>query len=204
MTAGMVFDQIARYFSEGITPQSLNRAQWMPARAHLLTLVAIRQSRCIEAGAMLNQIEGAILRVRVYVQSRSLEHARFVAKLALAYVRSMIRHDDIRAAASVMIIPEPDRLLGETRQGVDSANFLIEHYVRHAVSTNQMVDVHSVPADTFDAPLDDAAPDDAAPDDDVEVDPFHEPFWAPESDDDDEEDLRFMDGSPLLDVLPTV
>jgi hypothetical protein len=202
MAAGMVFDQIARFFSEDITPQSLVRAQWMPARAHVLTLVAIRQSHRIEAGATLNQIEGAILRVRVFVQSRSLEHARFVARLALAYVRSMIRHDDIRAAASVMIIPEPDRLIGETRQVVASSNYLIEHYVRHAVRTNQLVDVHHVPADTFDAPLDDAAPDDAAPDDDVEVDPFHDPFWAPEAD--EEEDPRFMDGSPLLDVLPTV
>jgi hypothetical protein len=203
MNAGAVFDEIARFFVEGVTPQSLALVRRNPAHAHGQTLVAIRQSHRIDA-KFLHIIEVTLLRIRVYVQSDDLHHARFVARLGMTYVRAMISHDDIRAATAVMGMPAPDPRIGETTQSVAGANWTIETYVRHAVRTGQMVEVHTVIEDApTGAALANAAPANDAPandaPDDVEQDPFNDFFWEPDAD--EEEDPRFVDGSPLLDVF---
>ena len=197
MNAGVVFDEIARFFVEGVTPQSLALVRRNPAHAHGQTLVAIRQSHRIDA-KFLHIIEVTLLRIRVYVQNHDLHHACFVARIAMTYVRTMISHEDIRAATAVMDMPPPDPRIGESTQGVAITNWAIETYVRHAVRTGQRVEVHTVIEDApAGAAPAGAAPADDASDDDVEQDPFNDFFWEPDAD--EEEDPRFVDGSPLLD-----
>jgi hypothetical protein len=162
---------------------------------------------------MLTQIELTLLRVRLCVRGRERDYARYSARLAMSYVRLMIRHEDIgRSAASVMVMPAPDRLIGETPENVATATFVAETDFRRAVRNNYVVMMFDPVPRTEDDPVDgaDAAvvpdvgadavvvPDDdaeAGPDDGAHVDDiFEEEREA-------DEDIRFMDGSPLLDMV---
>jgi hypothetical protein len=202
--AGVVFDALVYFFCEGITDQSLALSWWDLARAHGLTLVAIRQSRRIADPHMLTQIELTLLRVRVFVRGRERDYARYSARLAMSYVRLMIRHEDIgRAAASVMAMPAPDRRIGETPETVALANYLAETEFRRAVRNGYVVMMFDPEHRTEDDLVDgaDAAvvPDDAeaGPDDGA----LFEDVFEEVREADEDEDIRFMDGSPLLDVV---
>ena len=159
------------------------------------------------------QIELTLLRVRVFFRGRERDYARYSARLAMSYVRLMIRHEDIgRSAASVMLMPAPDRLIGETPENVATATFVAEMDFRRAVRNNYVVMMFDPVARADDDPVDGAnaavvpdvgadavvVPDDdaeAGPDDGAHVDDiFEEEREA-------DEDIRFMDGSPLLDIV---
>jgi hypothetical protein len=176
----VIFEVLIHFFC-GVTASASCLEWWETLRMHGLTLVSLRQTRRIANSHLLTQIELTLMRVRLFISSREWDHARGSARIAMSYVRLMIHVPNV---TTFMIVPQPDPLICETDDNVAGSLLLAEAGYHCAVDRGRMLDMWDPPSSTD---------SDSGSDDDAD-DIFDEESEA-------DEDIRFLDGSPLLDTV---
>jgi hypothetical protein len=211
----VVFDELIRFLCVNFMAHEGRGAGWVPYLDHGATLVALRQTRRMDS-RVRTQIELTLLRARLVASRLRLDDARWRGRIAMSYVRLMVTNPGV---SLVMDAPGTVYAFRETDALVQNNVLVAETDFLRAVQRNVVLDMWAPPPSTppssdrgsdSEGDAEDAAvvPDDDAavvPDDDAEAVPDDAALLAgvywPEREPDEEEDLRFMDGSPLLDVV---
>jgi hypothetical protein len=207
----VIFDALIRFLCIGFMPRHDERfADSAPYTAHASMLVALRQTQRFMDSRALTQIELTLLRLQLFASRRELDVVRRSGRIAMDYLRVLCLTPNV---ALQMTFPAPVHAFRERIFDVPRGIIDVELGYQLSVQRGELLDMWNPPTaedDSEDTGSDYAA---AVPDDDASVVTDDDAGAVPddaallanvfeeEREPDEEEDIRFMDGSPLLDVV---